>query len=104
MPDFGTPFKGNDLNRDTKLSMEEMLRILRFVMAAESEAVQLYEQAASASSNVLFKKVMRDIAREEKVHIGEFMRVLFELNPEEQKIYEEGFKEVEDMIRKPSKM
>jgi len=104
MPDFGTPFKGNDLNRDTKLSKEEMTRALRFSIAAESEAIQLYEQLANASNNFLFQKVMRDIAKEEKVHIGEFMRVLFELDPSEQKVYEEGFKEVEDMIRKPSKL
>ena len=104
MPDFGTPFKGNNLSRDTKLSTEEMIRALRFSIAAESEAIQLYEQLSNASNNLLFRKVMKDIAREEKVHVGEFLRVLFELDPNEQKFYEEGFKEVEDLIRKPSKI
>lgn len=104
MPDFGTPFKGNDLSRDTKLSTEEMTRALRFSIAAESEAIQLYEQLSNASNNPLFKKVMRDIAREEKVHLGEFMRVLFELDSNEQKIYEEGFAEVEKIIKSPGKM
>jgi len=104
MPNFSDPFNGNDLNRDKKLSKQEEIRALRFAIAAEYEAIQLYEQLANASSNFLFQKVMRDIAKEEKVHAGEFMRVLFQLDPNEQNDYHEGFKEVEKMIKKPSKI
>lgn len=103
MPDFGSPFKGNDLNREGKLSKEEVIRALRFAIAAEYEAIQMYEQLANASDYFLVQKVMRDVAREEQVHVGEFMRVMFELESKEQKEYEKGFKEVEKGIKKPSK-
>ena len=41
-----------------------------------------------------------DIANEEKEHAGEFLRLLNELDPEEQKFYKEGAEEVEEMIAK----
>lgn len=104
MPGFGTPFNGNNLDRDKKLSREEMTRALRFVIAAEYEAIQLYEQLAEASDNFLFKKVMLDISNEEKVHAGEFLRVLFELDSKEKNFYDKGFDEVQSVIKKPSKI
>lgn len=100
MPDFGNPFNGNNLQRNEKLSLQEMTRALRFAIAAESEAVQLYEQLSDSSTNILFKKVLLSISEEEKVHIGELMKVLFELDSNEKKKYEEGFREVENMIKK----
>lgn len=104
MPDFGTPFNGNDLDREKKLSKEEMARALRFAIAAEYEAIQLYQQLANASDNFLFQKVMRDIANEEKTHAGEFLRLLFEIDKNEKKFYDKGFDEVIDIIKKPSKI
>ena len=94
MPGF-SKFNGLDLNK--KLSDQELLRALRFAIAAEIEAIQIYDQLAKASDNPLFKKVMLDIADEEKVHIGEFMKVLFKLDKEEQRKYKEGFDEVEEL-------
>jgi rubrerythrin len=44
--------------------------------------------------------VLRDIAEEELVHAGEFLRLLKELAPDEQASYEKGTKEVEDMMKK----
>lgn len=102
--EFGTPFNGNNLDREKKLSKEEMIRALRFVIAAEFEAIQLYNQLADASYNSLFQKVMRNIANEEKIHVGEFMRVLFELDENEKEFYDKGFDEVQEMLKKPSKI
>jgi len=104
MPGFGNPFNGNNLDRDKKLSKEEMVRILRFSIAAEYEAVQMYEQAAEASDNFLFKRIMLDIANEEKVHAGELLRVLFELDENEKKFMDKGFDEVQEIIKTPSKL
>lgn len=97
MPSFAE-FNGKKI--ESKLNKEEMIRALRFSISAEMEAVQLYAQLSESSDDLLFKTVMKDIANEEIVHIGEFMRVLFQLAPEEQSIYEKGFKEVEIMIKK----
>jgi rubrerythrin len=44
-----------------------------------------------------------DIANEEKEHAGEFLRLLRELDPEEEKFYKEGAEEVEEMIAKLKK-
>jgi rubrerythrin len=39
-----------------------------------------------------------DIADEEKVHAGEFLRLLKELAPDEEEFYQEGYEEVEEII------
>mgnify|MGYP002632102463 CR=1 FL=1 len=94
MPDFGTPFSG--LARGQKLTKEELIRAIRFMIAAEYEAVQLYTQLAESTDNKLAIEVLKDIADEEKVHAGEFLRLLKELAPDEEKFYAEGAEEVEE--------
>jgi len=47
--------------------------------------------------------VLRDIAGEERVHAGEFLRLLHELAPDEKKLYDEGADEVQEMIDKLKK-
>ena len=98
MPDFGNPFAG--LKHDRKLTDEELVRAIRFMVAAEYEAVQLYMQLAESIDNELARAVLKDIADEERVHAGEFLRLLKELAPEEAKFYDEGAEEVEDIIKK----
>ena len=98
MPVFGSPFSG--LANDKKLTDEELIRAIRFMVAAEYEATQLYMQLAESTDNQLAVDVLKDIANEERVHIGEFMRLLQELAPDEQKFYAEGAAEVEEMIKK----
>lgn len=98
MPDFGTPFTGRSLNR--KLTTDELIRAVRFAAAAEFEAVQLYMQIAEATDNGLAKAVMVEVADEERVHAGEFLRLLKELAPDEEAFYAEGAEEVEEMIKK----
>jgi rubrerythrin len=101
MPEFGNPFSG--LKNDRKLTHEELVRTIRFMIAAEYEAIQLYQQAAESTDNELAKVVLIDIANEEKEHAGEFLRLLHELDPEEDKFYRDGIEEVEEMIRKLKK-
>ena len=98
MPDFGSPFSG--LARDKKLTNEELIRAIRFMVAAEYEAVQLYMQLAESIDNKLAIGVLTDVADEERVHAGEFLRLLYELAPDEEKFYQEGIKEVEAEIKK----
>jgi rubrerythrin len=98
MPDFGTPFAG--LAKDRKLTKEELIRAIRFMVAAEYEAIQLYMQLAESTDNNLAIEVLKDIADEEKVHVGEFLRLLKELAPDEEKFYAEGAEEVEEEIAK----
>lgn len=101
MPDFGHPFSG--LKKDHKISDQELIRSIRFMIAAEYEAIQLYMQLAESTDNKLAIEVLKDIADEERVHAGEFLRLLKELDPDEEKFYAEGAEEVEVEIEKLKK-
>lgn len=101
MPEFGNPFSG--LNADRKLTKEELIRAVRFMIASEYEAVQLYMQVAHASDDPLVKEVLTDIANEEKVHAGEFLRLLKHLAPEEENFYKDGALEVEQIMEELKK-
>jgi rubrerythrin len=101
MPEFSNPFAV--LKNDRKLTKEELVRAIRFMIAAGYEAIQLYQQTAESTDNKLAKQVLLDIANEEKEHAGEFLRLLRELEPEEEKFYKEGYQEVEEMIAKLKK-
>lgn len=96
MPEFGEPF--SSLKNDRKITDEELIRSIRFMVAAEYEAIQLYMQLAESTDNEVAKDVLIDIADEERVHAGEFLRLLHALDPEEQKLYDIGAKEVEEII------
>ena len=81
-----------------KMPQEHIDReILRWGIMAELDAINFYEQLASKAKNPLVKKVMLEVAKEEKEHVGEFESLLFELDPEQVSEYEEGKKEVEEM-------
>ena len=70
------------------------------MVAAEYEATQLYMQLAESTDSKLAVKVLKEIAYEELVHAGEFLRLLQELAPDEDKFYAKGAKEVEGKIKK----
>jgi rubrerythrin len=94
MPDFRNPF--DVLKNDRLLTHDELVRAIRFMIAAEYEATQLYEQLAESTDEVLAQSVLRDIANEERVHAGEFLRLLKELQPDEEGFYQQGAQEVEN--------
>jgi rubrerythrin len=101
MPVFGSPFSG--LANERKLTNEELVRAIRFAAAGEFEAIQMYMQLAESTDNKLAVEVLREIADEERVHAGEFLRLLSKLAPDEKKFYARGAKEVEEKIEKIAK-
>jgi len=96
MPQFLNPFSGVVPRTMTK---SELVRAIRQNIAAEHEAVHLYLAHADATDDELAKKVLADIANEERVHIGEFMELLRRLAPEEAQFLEEGRSEVNAMAQ-----
>ena len=94
MPEFSQAFSG--LAKDKKLTDAELIRAIRFMVAAEYEAIQMYMQLAESIDNPLAIAVLKDIADEERVHAGEFLRLLYELAPDEAEFYAEGAEEVEE--------
>ncbi len=101
MPEFANPF--SVLKHDRKLTREELVRAIRYSMAAEFEAIQLYQQLAESTDDELARTVLFDVADEEREHAGEFLRLLKELDPDEDKFYQHGSEEVEEMMEKLEK-
>ena len=95
MAEFINPFSGVAPGR--KLTEREVTRAVRLTLSAEEEAVHLYEAIADATDNALVKEVMQDIANEERVHAGEFQRLLEILLPDEEKLLAKGAEEVDEM-------
>lgn len=71
--------------------------ILRAGIIAEYDAINLYEQMAALAQDENIKKILLDIAREEKAHVGEFQTMLLKLDKEQVKEMEEGREEVEEL-------
>jgi len=72
--------------------------ILRLAMIAELDAISLYEQLAAATDNKNIKKVLLDVAKEEKTHAGEFQTLLLKEDREQAEELEKGKEEVEEII------
>ena len=97
MADFANPFQGNC---DRKLSKEELIQALRIDIAAELEAMFLYEAHAMATDDPLVKKVLIDIRDEEKEHAGELLALMRYLDPKIAELLYEGHGEVREMMEK----
>ncbi|WP_445475549.1 ferritin family protein [Methanococcoides methylutens] len=85
----------------SKVAAEDVNKeILRLGIIAELDAISLYEQMAALTDNVEVKRVLLDVAKEEKTHVGEFQTLL--LKEDEQQDYElkMGKKEVEEKLEK----
>jgi hypothetical protein len=74
--------------------------ILRTAIIAELDAVNLYEQMAAMTENKNLKKILLDIAKEEKTHVGEFQALLLRKDEEQEKELEEGKREVFELLGK----
>lgn len=71
--------------------------LLRAAIIAELDATNLYEQMAIKAKDHRVKRVLLDVAREEKVHIGEFEELLELIDPEHEPAEDEAEKELKDM-------
>lgn len=71
--------------------------ILRAAIIAELDAVNLYEQMAALTTDENIRKILLDIAKEEKTHVGEFQTLLLREDKEQERELEEGRKEVKEL-------
>ena len=93
MPNFTNPFPG--MREAGDLNSEEIVRALRLDLAAEQDATHIYTAQAARIKNPVVSHTLLDIANEEKVHTGELMRLIMELDPSEVALIDRGFNEVE---------
>lgn len=87
-----------DLSKVKKENLEK--EILRVGIIAELDAISLYEQLADMAKDNNTRKVLLDIAKEEKTHVGEFLSLLLKIDEEQVQELEEGKKEVEELTEK----
>ncbi|AEM39196.1 Rubrerythrin [Pyrolobus fumarii 1A] len=71
---------------------------LRTAIIAELEAINLYEELASQIEDEGIRRVFLDIAREEKTHVGEFLHLLLQVDPEQARELERGRQEVKEIL------
>jgi rubrerythrin len=71
--------------------------ILRAGIIAELDAINLYEQMAAMTNDSNIKRILLDIAKEEKTHVGEFQTLLLKNDKEQEKELKEGRKEVNEL-------
>lgn len=98
MAEFVNPFSGKIPDRP--LTSGELVRAIRLDLAAEHEAVHTYMAHADATDNPLAKAVLIDIANEERVHAGEFARLLSILTGDEEGFLSKGALEVDAIAKK----
>jgi rubrerythrin len=84
-----------DLNKVKNEDLDK--EILRLGMIAELDAISLYEQLAVTTGNETIKKVLLDIAQEEKTHVGEFQALLLKLDHEQLEELKKGRQEVDEL-------
>lgn len=94
MAEFLNPFPGMTPGRT--LTARELTRAIRLALAAEEEAVHLYQAIADATDHPLAKAVLEDVANEERVHAGELQRLLSILLPDEDQLMAKGAAEVDE--------
>ena len=92
-------FTGLDVVREGEsLSDRDLTRALRLSVAAEHDAIHLYELIADSVDNPQIQKLFQDVANEEKVHVGEFKKVLNILDSSNELFEEKGFSEATEIV------
>lgn len=94
---FSNAFSQNGIDR--KLSKEELIRAIRAMIAAEMDAANLYTQLADNCADNSAEKILRAVATEELVHVGEFRHVLELLDPADDEACKQGRKEAEKLLK-----
>lgn len=86
-----------DLKKLSKNDLDK--EVLRLGIIAELDAISLYEQLAAMTTNKKIKKVMMDVANEEKTHVGEFQALLLKYDKQQVTELRKGKKEVDELTK-----
>ena len=83
-----------------KLSGEGISQAIRLAIIGELDAINLYLQLAEAIEDENARKVLVEIAEEEKVHVGELLELLKKFDKEQEKALEKGAEEVRELTQR----
>ncbi|TAK30005.1 MAG: hypothetical protein EPO21_19845 [Chloroflexota bacterium] len=95
MPEFANPFV-NIVPR--MLTKAELVQALRIDIAAEIEAINVYEAHFAATDDEGARRVLAHVIAEEKEHLAEFLEVVKMLDPEQVQYLEEAPADVTAII------
>ena len=86
-------------SEDNKLDKDKQM--IRDAIREEYKAISLYEIMSNEAENEGIKKIMLDIAKEEKVHVAELEKLLIMEDKEHEECLKDGYKEIEDKLALP---
>ena len=82
----------NSANRSNDFTT---LQNARLDVVGELEAIVQYENHLMQTNNISAQKTIKDIAKEEKRHVGQLMALIFSLDPESKEEFKLGMAEFE---------
>ena len=88
------------VNLDKLAKTDVDKEVLRAAIIAELDAINLYEQMSHMTTNKDIRKILMDVAKEEKTHVGEFQALLLRVDRQQEEELNEGKKEVEGLLKK----
>ncbi len=91
-----------DMVPGAKISGERLCDALRLAIIAEVDAITLYRQIAEASIDRVVAEVFREVADEEKEHLGEFMYLLRKCDENLDDMMRRGEEEVKEHLENNS--
>lgn len=81
------------LESANNLNKFNLIQNTRADIVGELDAIMQYENHIANSNDQVANRTWQDIANEEKVHVGQLFGLLFYLDPESQKFFEQGLNE-----------
>ena len=93
--EFSNPF-GTTVPR--KMNAAELARAIMQDIAAELDAVALYQAHIDATDDKRAKKVLAHARDDEKEHVGEFMALLEILDPRQAEYLKKGKREIAELL------
>lgn len=81
------------ISQNEKFDKARLSIAIREKINEENEAINSYLSLVPHIVDTEIKRIIEDIANEEKVHVGELQEILYSLDPDELKKEKEGRKE-----------
>jgi rubrerythrin len=96
--DFTDPFTGTERKR---LTAAELAQAIRIDMAAELDAINLYQAHLESTDNPVAQAIIGHILAEEKDHLQEFAQLLYVLDPQQAEAVEHARAELAETTGAP---
>lgn len=80
------------------LSKQELTAVIRQAIVSEHDAISQYELQAEAAQDPVISKILRSIADEERVHVGELTKLLEYVDGRESELLEKGYAEANQWL------